>query len=154
MKHKKLASLFTAALMVGSLLTSASALSAPLSLIGPTDNSVGVVQPVNKKEYEAVLLNAAVLEAQNADNAVADPGLEQTAPPEQPQSPGDAEENGGFISWYMGLFNSPVFVLCFVGVIGIIALILFKVDLPKKSGKKGSGRGGRTGRPSSRADGL
>lgn len=154
MKHKKLASLCAAVLMVGCLSTSAFASSAPLSLPGPTNASVEVAQTVSHKDYEAVLLNAAVVEALSDSNAAADPSPEQAPPPEQPQGTEAPAESGGFINWYMGLFNNPVFVLGFVGAIGIVALVLFTADLSKKPGKKGNGRGSQSGKKSSRADGL
>jgi hypothetical protein len=143
MKFKKLASVCAAVLMVGCLTTSAFAASAPVPLPNMDTQSIVAELPVGTGENQAVMLSEVTSNpAQNGtENS-------QTTAPEGTAPTGDSAESGGFMDWYMGLFNSPAFLIGFVAVIGIVALVLFKAGPRKTTGKKSSGKS------SHRTDGL
>lgn len=150
MKFKKLTAVCAAVLVVGCLSTSAFAASAPVPLPSKDSTSITAVQTDVPIGYQTELLSA-VTAAPNSDENVSTV-TEQTpnsatAPTETPAAE-EATESGGFMGWYMGLFNSPVFIIGFVAIIAVIALVLFKLDRSKMPGRK------NTGKTNHRTDGL
>ena len=52
-----------------------------------------------------------------------------TAPTEEQTDPAETadEESGGFFDWYVGLFSNNAFVIAFVAIIAVVALLLMKM---------------------------
>lgn len=138
MKFKKLTYVCAAALLVGCLSAPAyAAYAGPLPSVD--GQAVATDLPSDTENNHITMLNEIVSVPGQEDASGEMPAAATPGAAEQ----GSAEGNGeGFMAWYMNLFNSPAFVISFVGVIAIIALVLFKIGprkpYTKKSGNKSS----------------
>lgn len=142
----RIPSICAAVLMVGCLCATTAFAVAPAAL--PSAGESIIVEQIPAKydgNNEVVVLSEVITSTDGTTTETTTPTEEQTDPVETAN-----EESGGFFDWYVGLFSNNAFVIAFVAVIAVVALVLMKM----KSGgsrKKGKSKGGGK---SNRKDGL
>lgn len=142
----RIPSMWVAVLMVGCLCTTTAFAAAPVPL--PSTEGAIVVEQIPAKYdggNEVVILSETIANPDGVTEETTAPTEEQTTPVEK-----DNEESGGFFDWYVGLFSNNAFVIAFVAVIAVVALVLMRM---KSGGSRKRGRSKGSG-SSNRKDGL
>ncbi len=139
----RIPSICAAVLMVGCLCatTAFAAASAPL----PRAEGSVIAEQIPAKydgDNEVVVLSEVITSTDDTTT----PTEEQTDLAETAN-----EESGGFFDWYVGLFSNNAFVIAFVAVIAVVALVLMKMKSGGGSRKKGKSK---SSGKSNRKDGL
>lgn len=136
-----------AAVLMAGCLCATTAFAATPALLPSAEESV-IAEQIPAKydgDNEVVVLSEVITNTDDTATETTTPTEEQTDLAETAD-----EESGGFFDWYVGLFSNNVFVIAFVAVIAVVALVLMKM---KSGGSRKRGKS-KSGCKSSRKDGL
>lgn len=142
----RIPSICAAVLMVGCLCATTAFAASPAPLPSVEESIVVEQIPVQHDwDNEVVVLSETVTDTNGATAETTAPTEEQTDPAETAD-----EESGGFFDWYVGLFSNNAFVIAFVAIIAVVALVLMKM---KSGGSRKKGKS-KSNSKSNRKDGL
>lgn len=142
----RIPSICAAVLMIGCLCATTAFAAAPAPLPSTEESIIAERIPDRYDgDHELVALSEVIANTDGATTETPAPTEGQTDQTET----GD-EESGGFFDWYVGLFSNNAFVIAFVAVIAVVALVLMKM---KSGGSRKKGKSKSSGK-SNRKDGL